>query len=156
MNSNLNFDSTATENFRKVNNKFFSISYLSLEQKNISPTLKSFIYKTYCLSKFTYGLGITTPKEETKKLLNTTQNNLIRLMFDTLPPLMNAKNKSFKHDIATLEKYFNKDIMFIKNNINQLKLVLKSELEFNDAMVSLFLDSINWITIYWVTIFSYY
>ncbi|RNA03667.1 hypothetical protein BpHYR1_020185 [Brachionus plicatilis] len=55
MNSNLNFDSIATENFRKVNNKFFSISYLGLEQKNISPALKSFIYKTYCLSKFTYA-----------------------------------------------------------------------------------------------------
>ncbi|RNA14553.1 hypothetical protein BpHYR1_003744 [Brachionus plicatilis] len=44
---------------------------------HVSPSLKSFIYKTFCLPQFTYGLENLTLDNKTLKILNIYQNNLI-------------------------------------------------------------------------------
>ena len=56
----------------------FSLSFLGLKPSGISPFLQSFIYKTYCLSQFTYALEKTTLLKGTRDYLNISQNNLIR------------------------------------------------------------------------------
>ena len=56
----------------------FSLSFLGLTPRGVTPALKAFIYKTYCLSQYTYGLETTTLKTETRDFLNISQNNLIR------------------------------------------------------------------------------
>ncbi len=64
----------------KVQSTLFSISYLGLKNKEIKPFLKAFLYKTYCLSQFTYALETTTLNQTTIDALNISQNNLIRYM----------------------------------------------------------------------------
>ena len=76
--SKLDFDLSATENFIKVQKSVFSLSFLGLQPSRISPFLQSFIYKTYCLSKFTYALETCVLKKVTRDYLNVSQNNLIR------------------------------------------------------------------------------
>ena len=60
INENLGSDSSMCDKFKKV---YFSSSLLGLKTMGVSPYLQSFIYKTFCLSNFTYGLE---------------QNNIIR------------------------------------------------------------------------------
>ena len=76
--SDLNFDKLACENFKKVQNSIFSLSFLGLKPNTIDTDLQSFIYKTYCLSKFTYGLETTTLQTKTRDFLNIAQNKCIR------------------------------------------------------------------------------
>ena len=84
--SNLDFNTQAIINFKKVQNSFFGISYLLPKNSpSSSPKFKSFIYKTYCLSKFTYGLEALTLNSTTKDSINKLQNNLIRQMFGLKP-----------------------------------------------------------------------
>ena len=75
--SKLDFELSATENFIKVQKSVFSLSFLGLQPSRISPFLHSFIYKTYCLSKFTYALETCVLKKVTRDYLNVSQNNLI-------------------------------------------------------------------------------
>lgn len=86
LDSNLDLNSLALKSFKKVQNSFFGISFL-LPKNNptSSPGFKSFIYKNYCLSKFTYGLEALTLNNKTKDSINTLQNNLIRQMFNLAP-----------------------------------------------------------------------
>ena len=49
-----------------------------MKPNSISPFVQAFIYKTYCLSLYTYSLEITTLTLESRNYINTTQNNLIR------------------------------------------------------------------------------
>ncbi|RNA29137.1 hypothetical protein BpHYR1_038920 [Brachionus plicatilis] len=81
--SNLDLNTQAAINFKKVQSSFFGISYLLPKNSPSSSTkFKSFIYKTYCLSKFTYGLEALTLNSNTKDSINKLLNNLIRQMFD--------------------------------------------------------------------------
>ena len=57
---NLDFDTIAIDKFNNVQKSIFSLSFLGLKPSNISPFLQSFIYKTFCLSQFTYVLETTT------------------------------------------------------------------------------------------------
>ena len=77
---NLDFDSIANEKFKNVQKAIFSLDYLGLKPFGISPTLQAFIYKTYCLSQFTYALETTTLIKKTREYLNINQNNLIRMI----------------------------------------------------------------------------
>ena len=56
----------------------FSLSFLGLKPKAISPYLQAFIYNTYCLSLYTYSLETTALTKESRNYINTAQNNLIR------------------------------------------------------------------------------
>jgi hypothetical protein len=80
LNKSLNFDAISREKFKNVQRSIFSLSFLGLKPRAISPFLQAFIYKTYCLSLYTYSLETTTLTKETKNFLNTAQNNLIRQM----------------------------------------------------------------------------
>ena len=75
---NLDFDTLASDKFLKVQKSIFSLSFLGLKPSGVSPFLQSFIYKTYCLSQFTYALETTTLLKGTRDYLNVSQNNLIR------------------------------------------------------------------------------
>jgi hypothetical protein len=46
--------------------------------KGVSAHLKAIIYKTYCLTQFTYALETTTLPITTRQYLNIDQNNVIR------------------------------------------------------------------------------
>ncbi|RNA37040.1 hypothetical protein BpHYR1_022442 [Brachionus plicatilis] len=63
----------------------FSLSYLGLKKGEISPFLQTFIYKTYCLSQFTYGLETLTLNKSTRNYLNISQNSLIRQILGLKP-----------------------------------------------------------------------
>jgi hypothetical protein len=78
INKNLNFNESAIEKFTEVQKSVFSLSFLGLQPKSISPKLQSFIYKTYCLSQFTYALETSVLNKNTRKYLNVCQNNLLR------------------------------------------------------------------------------
>ena len=78
INNKFDFDSTAKSKFRNVQKSIFSLSFLGLKPGGISPFLQSFIYKTFCLTQFTYALETTTLHTSTRDYLNTSQNNLIR------------------------------------------------------------------------------
>jgi len=78
LNKNLDFDTLASDKFLNVQKSIFSLSFLGLKPCGISPFLQSFIYKTYCLSQFTYALETTTLLKGTRDYLNISQNNLIR------------------------------------------------------------------------------
>ncbi|RMZ94114.1 RNA-directed DNA polymerase from mobile element jockey-like, partial [Brachionus plicatilis] len=80
--SNLDLNTQAVINFKKFQSSFFGISYLLPKNSpTSSPKFKSFMYKTFCLSKFTYGLEALTLNSTTKDSINKLQNNLIRQMF---------------------------------------------------------------------------
>ncbi len=56
------------------------MTYLGLNCYEINPFLKSFLYRTYCLSQFTFALETTTLNQTSIDFLNVSQNNLIRYM----------------------------------------------------------------------------
>ena len=68
------------EKFTNVQKSIFSLSFLGLKPRGVSPNLQAFIYKTYCLTTFTYGLETTTLLKGTRDYLKICQNNLIRQM----------------------------------------------------------------------------
>jgi hypothetical protein len=74
----LDFDTLATDNFKKTQRSVFSLTFMGLKPSSISPFLQAFIYKTYCLSQFTYALETSVLKKKTRDFLNIAQNNLIR------------------------------------------------------------------------------
>ncbi len=53
------------------------MAYLGLNCHDKNPLLKSFLYRTYCL---TFGLETTTLNKTSIEFLNISQNNLIRCM----------------------------------------------------------------------------
>ncbi|RNA22245.1 YIF1B-like isoform X1, partial [Brachionus plicatilis] len=76
-----------------------------------------YIYKTYCLSQFTYGLGTTTLEKKSKEALNTSQNNLLRHIIG----LKGFRRKAFTiHRLDSL--LFHQWILF-KSGILIVKLV---------------------------------
>ena len=78
INNNFDPNITAIEKFKKVQKSIFSLSFLGLRPNKISPFLQSSIFKTFCLSQFTYALETTTLNQKTRNYLNICQNNLIR------------------------------------------------------------------------------
>lgn len=126
--ANLDFDSIIIKKFSKVQQSFFSLSYLGLKNRIISPFLQSFIYKTYCLSQFTYGLGTVTLNQKTKEYLNIAQNNLIRLM-------IGLKNKCHMSNILKCLKVFNFEQLYI-----QSKLSFIETLKYNKLAYEIFRD----------------
>ena len=73
-----NFNKNTIDKFSNVQKAIYSLSFLGLRPNSISPHLQSFIYKTYCLSQFTYGIETTVLNKETRDYLNISQNNILR------------------------------------------------------------------------------
>ena len=110
---NLDFDLLATEKFLNVQKSIFSLSFLGLKPFGISPFLQSFIYKTYCLSQFTYALETTTLLKGTRDYLNISQNNLIRQIIG-LPKTCHMTR------LLTLLKIFNFEDLYISTKLSFL------------------------------------
>ncbi len=51
-----------------------------MKYNGLNPFTQSFIYKTFCLSKFTYAIELISINSTTIKKLNIMQNSLIRLV----------------------------------------------------------------------------
>ena len=110
---NLDFDLLATEKFLNVQKSIFSLSFLGLKPFGISPFLQSFIYKTYCLSQFTYALETTTLLKGTRDYLNISQNNLIRQIIG-LPKTCHMTR------LLKLLKIFNFEDLYISTKLSFL------------------------------------
>jgi hypothetical protein len=110
---NLDFDLLANEKFLNVQRSIFSLSFLGLKPFGISPFLQSFIYKTYCLSQFTYALETTTLLKKTRDYLNVSQNNLIRQIIG-LPKTCHMTR------ILKLLKIFNFEELYISSKLSFL------------------------------------
>jgi hypothetical protein len=78
LNYNLDCNQEVMESFKIVKNSFFSLYTLGMRPNGLNPFVQSFIYKTFCLSKFLYGLEVTSLNKTTLKNLNVEQNMLIR------------------------------------------------------------------------------
>ena len=91
---NLDFNRQYINKFNKVQKTVFSLKYLGLKTNSISPFLQSFIYKTYCLSTFTYGFENATINKSARDEINVKQNNLIRQILGM---------KKFSHISKTLK-----------------------------------------------------
>ena len=130
--TNLDFDSIAIKKFSKVQQAIFSLSYLGLKNCQISPFLQSFIYKTYCLSQFTYGLGTITLNSKTKEYLNIAQNNLLRQM-------IGLKSRCQMSNILKCLKIFNFEQLYLQSKLSFIESLkynyLASEI-FNDLSIS--------------------
>ena len=107
---NCDFDLLANEKFLNVQKSIFSLSFLGLKPSGISPFLQSFIYKTYCLSQFTYALETTTLLKGTRDYLNVSQNNLIRQIIG-LPKTCHMTR------LLRLLKIFNFEELYISTKI---------------------------------------
>ena len=117
----LDFDLLANEKFKNVQKSIFSLSYLGLKPSAISPHLQAFIYKTYCLSQFTYALETTTLRKKTRDYLNVSQNNLIRQVIG-LPRLCHISN------ILRCIKIFNIEDLYISSKLSFLNSIKNNEM----------------------------
>jgi hypothetical protein len=111
--NNLDFETIAKENFKKVNKSIYSLSYLGLSPNGISASLKAFLYKTYCLSQFTYALETTTLTTSTRDFLNIKQNNIIR-------QILGLRKFCRMSNILRCLKIFNFNTLYIKTKLSFL------------------------------------
>ena len=79
-NSRLDFNSFAIEKFKSVTKSYFALNSFGMKPGGLNPFLQSFIYKTFCLSKFLYGLEIMTLNMGTLDKINMSQNSIVRYM----------------------------------------------------------------------------
>jgi hypothetical protein len=117
----LDFDSTTLKKFSNVSKSIFSLSFLGLTPNGVNPELQAFLYKTYCLSQFTYALETTTLKKSTIDFLNVSQNNLIRQMI--------GLNK-YCHISKILRalKIFNFEELYLKSKLSFISSIKNNEL----------------------------
>ena len=106
----MEFDNLACEKFKRVRSSIFSLSFIGLKPNTISPFLQSFIYKTYCLSNFTYALETTYLKTKTLNFLNICQNDCIR-------QIIGLRKYSHISNILKCLKIFNLDDLYIFSKI---------------------------------------
>ena len=78
INNSLDFNNSAIKKFGNTQKSVFALSFLGLKPNAIPPHLQSFIYKTFCLSQFTYSLETTVINSKSRNYLNISQNNLLR------------------------------------------------------------------------------
>jgi len=121
INNKFDFDTPAREKFKKVEKSIFSLSYLGLTPTGVSPELKSFLYKTYCLSQFTYGLETTTLTPETLKILNIAQNNLVR-------QIIGLQRNCHMTDILNAIKILDINSLYLKSKLSFVNTIKNNEL----------------------------
>jgi hypothetical protein len=115
LNYNLNCNEDVLEKFKIVRTNLFSLYTLGMRPNGLNPFVQSFIYKTFCLSKFLYGLEVTSLNKTTLKALNVEQNTLVRYMIGL------HKNCHMSDLLVTLkifniqELYTLYKLIFIKN-----------------------------------------
>ena len=77
---NLDDNSAFYNNFNSVRSSFFSLSTFGLNPNGLNPFLQAYIYKTFCLSKFLYGIEIMSLNKATVTKININQNIMIKSM----------------------------------------------------------------------------
>lgn len=87
----------------------------------ISVPLKAFLYKTYCLSQFTYAIETTTLNTSTRDFLNIKQNNIIR-------QILGLKKFCHMSNILKCLKIFNINTLYIKSKLSFLESIKNNEL----------------------------
>jgi hypothetical protein len=123
---NLDFNLLASEKFKNVQKSIFSLSFLGLKPSGLSPFLQAFIYKTYCLSQFTYALETTTLTKSTRDDINVSQNNLIRIILG-LPKTCHISK------VLKCLKIFNIEDLYISTKLSFL-----NSIRFNSVSYSIF------------------
>ena len=118
--NNLDFDLLAREKFKRVSKSIFSLSYLGLSPKGISPFLKAFLYKTFCLSQFTYSLETNVLSTKTKDFLNIKQNNIFR-------QLLSLKKFCHMSKILKCLKIYDFNTLYIKSKLSFIQTLKKNE-----------------------------
>ena len=136
INNKLDFDKTTMEKFKGVSKAIFSLSYLGLTPNGVNPELRAFLYKTYCLSQFTYALETTTLKTSTRDYLNIAQNNLIRQLFgiNKFSHMSNVLKCLKIHNIGNL--YLKSKLSFLNSlKYNELSMYIFNNIceELNDT-----------------------
>ena len=126
INSNLDFNPFAIDKYKQVQKSFYSASFLLNKLSHVSHSLKSFIYKTFCLSQFTYGLENLTLDNKTIKTLNVNQNNLVRQMF-------NLRSNCHMSGILKTLRLFKMDQLYLFTKMSFI-----SSIEFNPLASNIF------------------
>ena len=124
INENLESDSYMCDKFKNVQKSVFSLSFLGLKPMGVSPNLQSFIYKTYCLSTFTYGLETTTLLKTTRDYLNICQNNLIR-------QIVGLRKYCRMSNIRKCLKVFDFEQLYIFSKLSFINTLINNEISFN-------------------------
>lgn len=117
----MNFSGTSTEKFGNVQKAVYSLSFLGLKPNSISPQLQSFVYKTYCLSQFTYGLETTVLNCETRNYLNICQNNILR-------QILGLHKFCHMSNILKCLKIFNFEDLYIFTKLSFLNSIKQNEI----------------------------
>ena len=123
LNSSLDFDALAMEKFKKVKNSIFALSFIGLKPNTICPFLQSFIYKTFCLSTFTYALEATTLKTKTMNYLNICQN-------DCICRFLGISRYSHMSNVLKCLKIFNFDELYLFSKISFLNSIKNNDLSY--------------------------
>ena len=71
-------DTQVLDKFKKVQSAFFGLSAFGIKPPGVKPSIKAFLYNTYCKPIGTYGFGVMNVKKKTIQQLNIMQNNMIR------------------------------------------------------------------------------
>ena len=105
----------AIERFKTVTKSFFTLNSFGLKPGGLNPFMQSFIYKTFCLSKFLYGLEIMSLNITTLNKINLSQNTIVRYIAGLyksshISPVMRVLNL---FNIKDLYIFFK--LTFIKN-----------------------------------------
>ena len=111
INNKLRFN--AIEKCVEVQKSVFSLSFLGLQPKSLSPKLQSFTYKTY--SQFTYSLETSVLNKDTRDYLNICQNNILRQILGL------NKNCHMSNILKCLRQRVKKRLTFL-NSIKQNKI----------------------------------
>ena len=81
VNKNNQYSNNVKQQFSKVRKAFFSLQEFGIKSYSLQPQSKSFIYKSRCLSKFLYPIGVIRLNSNHIQELEISQNMLIRYMF---------------------------------------------------------------------------
>ena len=92
-----------------------------MQPKSLSPKLQSFIYKTYCLSQFTYSLETSVLNKDTRDYLNICQNNILRQILGLNKNCYTSNILKCLRLYSFEDSYFSSKLSFL-NSIKQNKI----------------------------------
>ena len=124
INNKLNFNEISIEKFKEVQKSVYSLSFLGLQPKAISPKLQSFIYKTYCLSQFTYALETSVLNKETRDYLNICQNNILR-------QILGLHKNCHMSNILKCLRLYSFENLYISSKLSFLKSIKQNKITSN-------------------------
>jgi hypothetical protein len=76
----LNFSNFFINKFQSVSNSHFSLNSLGFKPGGINLFLQSFVNKSLCISRLSYGLEIFSLNKTTINRMNVSLNNVIRFI----------------------------------------------------------------------------